>query len=50
LAAAHEEGQAAAVLGIKHKTGGEFSDLLHQHRVSPVEMGVEDFEEALWRG
>jgi len=41
------QGQAAAALGMKR---GEFFDLLYQHRVSPVQMSVEDLEEDFRRG
>ncbi|MCX7723270.1 MAG: UPF0175 family protein [Verrucomicrobiae bacterium] len=36
------QGQAATILGMKR---GEFFDLLYEHRVSPVQMSVEELEE-----
>ena len=36
------QGQAAEMLGMKR---GEFFDLLYEHKVSPVQMSVEDLEE-----
>jgi predicted HTH domain antitoxin len=41
------QGQAAEMLGLKR---GEFFDLLYEHRVSPVQMSVEDLERELGRG
>lgn len=41
------QGQAAAILGMKR---GEFFELLNQHRVSPIQMSVEDLEEDFRRG
>jgi predicted HTH domain antitoxin len=41
------QGQAAAMLAMKR---GDFFDLLYQHRVSPVQMSVEDLEEDFRRG
>ncbi len=41
------QGQAASMLGMKR---GEFFDLLYEHRVSPVQMSVEDLEEDFQRG
>jgi predicted HTH domain antitoxin len=41
------QGQAAAMLGMKR---GEFFDLLHEHRVSPVQMSVADLEKDFRRG
>jgi predicted HTH domain antitoxin len=41
------QGQAAAMLGLKR---GAFFDLLYQHRVSPVQMSVEDLEGDFRRG
>ncbi len=35
------QGQAAAMLDMKR---GAFFDLLYQHRVSPIQMSVEDLE------
>ena len=35
------QGQAAAALGLKR---GELFDLLYQHRVSPIQMSVEELE------
>lgn len=36
------QGQSAEMLGMKR---GEFFDLLYEHKVSPVQMSVEDLEE-----
>lgn len=36
------QGQAAKMLGMKR---GEFFDLLYEHRVSPVQMDIEDLEQ-----
>lgn len=41
------QGQAAAMLNLKR---GEFFDLLYQHRVSPVQISVEDLEKDFQRG
>ena len=41
------QGQAAEMLGMKR---GEFFDLLYDHRVSPVQMSVEDLEKDFRRG
>jgi predicted HTH domain antitoxin len=41
------QGQAAAMLDMKR---GEFFDLLHQHRVSPVQMSLAELEEDFRRG
>ena len=41
------QGQAAEMLGLKR---GEFFDLLYEHRVSPIQMSVEDLERELGRG
>ena len=41
------QGQAAEMLSLKR---GEFFDLLYEHRVSPVQMSVEDLERELGRG
>jgi predicted HTH domain antitoxin len=41
------QGQAAEMLGMKR---GEFFDLLYEHRVSPVQMDVEDLEKDFGRG
>ena len=41
------QGQAAEMLGLKR---GEFFDLLYEHKVSPVQMSVEDLEEDFRRG
>ena len=41
------QGQAAEMLGLKR---GEFFDLLHEHRVSPIQTSVEDLERELGRG
>lgn len=41
------QGQAAELLGMKR---GEFFDLLQEHRVSPVQMSVEELEEDFRRG
>lgn len=40
------QGQAAEMLGMKR---GEFFDLLYEHKVSPVQMSVEDLEEDFQR-
>jgi len=36
------QGKSAAMLGMKR---GQFFDVLHDHRVSPVQMSVKDLEE-----
>ena len=41
------QGQAAAMLDMKR---GEFFDVLYQHRVSPVQMSMEDVERDFRRG
>jgi predicted HTH domain antitoxin len=41
------QGQASTMLGMKR---GEFFDLLYQHRVSPVQMSLEDLEGDFRRG
>jgi len=41
------QGQAAAMLGLKR---GEFFNVLYHHRVSPVQMSVEDLEKDFRRG
>ena len=41
------QGQAAEMLGLKR---GEFFDLLYEHKVSPVQMSVEELEEDFRRG
>jgi predicted HTH domain antitoxin len=41
------QGQAAAMLGLRR---GEFFELLYQHRVSPIQMSVEELEEDFRRG
>jgi len=41
------QGQAATLLGLNR---GAFFDLLYQHRVSPVQMSVEDLEKDFGRG
>ena len=41
------QGQAAAMLAMKR---GEFFDLLYQHRVSPVQMSLQDLEKDFQRG
>jgi len=41
------QGQAAELLGMNR---GEFFDLLHEHRVSPVQMSIEDLEQDFRRG
>lgn len=41
------QGQAAEMLGM---TRGELFDLLYEHRVSPVQMSVEDLEKDFRRG
>lgn len=41
------QGQAAEMLGMRR---GEFFDLLYEHRVSPVQMSVEDLEKDFARG
>ena len=41
------QGQAAQMLGLKR---GEFFDLLHEQRVSPIQMSVEDLEKDFGRG
>ena len=41
------QGQAAEMLGLKR---GEFFDLLYEHRISPVQMSVEDLEKDFQRG
>ena len=41
------QGQAAEMLGLKR---GAFFDLLYEHRISPVQMSVEDLEKDFQRG
>jgi predicted HTH domain antitoxin len=41
------QGQASEMLGILR---GEFFDLLYRHKVSPIQMTVEDLEEDFQRG
>jgi predicted HTH domain antitoxin len=41
------QGQAAELLGMSR---GQFFDLLYAHRVSPVQMSIEDLEEDFSRG
>ena len=41
------QGQAAEMLGLRR---GEFFELLYEHKVSPVQMSVEDLEEDFRRG
>ena len=41
------QGQAAELLGMKR---GEFLDFLYEHRVSPIQMSVEDLEDDFRRG
>ena len=41
------QGQAAEMLGL---TRGEFFDVLYEHRISPVQMSVEDLEKDFRRG
>ena len=41
------QGQAAEMLGLKR---GEFFDLLYEHKVSPVQMSVEDLQQDFQRG
>lgn len=41
------QGQAAELLGMSR---GEFFDLLHEHRVSLVQMSIEDLEQDFRRG
>ena len=41
------QGQAAVMLGMNR---GEFFDLLYEHRVSPVQMTLDDLEEDFRRG
>jgi predicted HTH domain antitoxin len=41
------QGQAAEMLGLKR---GAFFDLLYEHKVSPIQMSVEDLEEDFRRG
>jgi len=41
------QGQAAEMLGMKR---GEFFELLDEHRVSPVQMSIEDLEKDFRRG
>jgi len=41
------QGQAAEMLGL---TRGEFFDVLYEHRISPVQMSVEDLEKDFQRG
>lgn len=36
------QGQSAAMLGI---TRGDFFDLLHEHRVSPIQMSIKELDE-----
>jgi predicted HTH domain antitoxin len=40
------QGQAAEMLGLKR---GGFFDLLYEHRISPVQMSVEDLEKDFQR-
>ena len=40
------QGQAAEMLGLKR---GQFFDLLYEHRVSPVQMSVEDLDKDFGR-
>ena len=40
-------GQSSELLGISR---GEFFDLLHEHKVSPIQMSVEELEEEFRRG
>jgi predicted HTH domain antitoxin len=41
------QGQAAEMLGMKR---GEFFDLLYEHRISPVQMDINDLEKDFGRG
>ncbi|HZF00894.1 MAG TPA: UPF0175 family protein [Methylomirabilota bacterium] len=41
------QGQASEMLGL---TRGHFFDLLYEHRISPVQMSVEDLEKDFQRG
>ena len=41
------QGQAAEMLGLKR---GKFLDLLYEHRVSPVQMSIEDLEKDFEHG
>ena len=41
------QGQAATMLGLKR---GEFFDLQHEHRVSPVQMSQADLDDDFRRG
>ena len=41
------QGQAAEMLGL---TRGEFFDLLYEHKVSPIQMSVEDLKKDFQRG
>ncbi len=41
------QGQAAEMLGLKR---GEFFNLLYEHRISPVQMTVEDLDKDFQRG
>ena len=41
------QGQAATLLGM---TRGCFFDLLHKHRISPIQMSVEELEQDFRRG
>ena len=41
------QGQAAEALGLKR---GEFFDLLHQHKVSPIQMTVDELDHDFGRG
>jgi predicted HTH domain antitoxin len=41
------QGQAAEMLGLKR---GDFFNLLYEHRISPVQMSVEDLDKDFQRG
>ena len=41
------QGQAAEMLGMKR---GEFFDVLYEHKISPVQMTIEDLEADFRRG
>ena len=41
------QGQSADMLGMKR---GQFFDLLYEHRISPVQMSIEELEEDFRRG
>ena len=41
------QGQAAEMLGMKR---GEFFDVLYEHKISPVQMTIEDLEANFRRG